>query len=285
MGSGASFDLQMVGAIGKLLTCDGDASQSKTCNLPLGVGSLTFDAMKFPLSVGSVPVNVDIKLASTLPSSLATTSTTVKAKSSKGDDLFCIAIKSAPASEFEVPVVVSTEKSETSELALTWSDCGQGSTHAKITEFTPSSLTLGQKTTMTGTGELDESVSGASFDLQMVGAIGKLLTCDGDASQSKTCNLPLGVGSLTFDAMKFPLSVGSVPVNVDIKLASTLPSSLATTSTTVKAKSSKGDDLFCIAIKSAPASEFEVPVVVSTEKSETSELALTWSDCGQGSTH
>merc|ERR1711920_503946 len=194
------------------------------------------------------------------------TTTTCKATSSSGDDLFCIEIKSAPTEETTVSKV--NEDAGLTDLELSWSDCGQGSTHAKITEFTPSSLTLGQKTTMTGTGELDEPVSGASFDLQMVGAIGKLLTCDGDASQSKTCNLPLGVGSLTFDAMKFPLSVGSVPVNVDIKLASNLPSSLAKTSTTVKATSSKGDDLFCIEIKSAPSSDFEVPLVESTENAE-----------------
>merc|ERR1712157_173595 len=108
----------------------------------------------------------------------------------------------------------------------------------KITDFTPSSLTLGKKTTMTGTGQLDEAVPGAKFDLVMNGAIGQLLKCDGDASQSKTCSLPLGVGSLTFDAMKFPLAAGSVPVNVDIQLSATLPSSLATTKTTCKASSS-----------------------------------------------
>merc|ERR1712099_161981 len=136
----------------------------------------------------------------------------------------------------------------------TWSDCGAGTTHAKISDFTPSSLTLGQKTTMTGTGQLDEAVTGATFDLVMNGAIGQLLKCDGDASQSKTCSLPLGVGSLTFDAMKFPHAAGSVPVNVDIKLASTLPSSLAKTTTTCKATSANGDDLFCIEIKSAPKS-------------------------------
>merc|ERR1712190_6241 len=140
------------------------------------------------------------------------------------------------------------------QLSLTWSDCGAGATHAKITGFTPSSLTLGQQTRMTGTGQLDESVAGATFDLQMVGAIRKLLTCDGDASQSKTCSLPLGVGALTFDAMKFPLAAGSVPVNVDIKLASNLPSSLAKTTTTCKATPANGDDLFCIEIKSAPKS-------------------------------
>merc|ERR1712211_66428 len=103
----------------------------------------------------------------------------------------------------------------------------------------PSSLTLGQKTTMTGTGQLDEAVTGATFDLVMNGAIGQLLKCDGDASQSKTC--------------AFPLAAGNVPVNVDIYLSATLPSSLTVTKTTCKATSNSGDDLFCIEINSAPA--------------------------------
>merc|ERR1711874_565234 len=148
-------------------------------------------------------------------------------------------------------VLVGTTVSK--DLSLSWSDCGDSSTHAKITSFTPSSLTLGQKTTMTGTGNLDEAVSGANFDLVMTGAIGQLLHCTGDASASKTCNLPLGTGSLTFDAMKFPLAAGSIPVNVDISLSSSLPSSLATTTTTCKSTASNGDKLFCIEIKSASA--------------------------------
>ena len=57
------------------------------------------------------------------------------------------------------------------DLSLSWSDCGAGKTHAKITGFTPSSLTLGQKTTMTGTGQLDEAVSAANFDLWHVDII------------------------------------------------------------------------------------------------------------------
>merc|ERR1711920_459130 len=179
------------------------------------------------------------------------TTTTCKATSSSGDDLFCIEIKSAPTEETTVSKV--DEDAELTDLELSWSDCGGGATHAKITEFTPSSLTLGQKTTMTGTGQLDEAVTGATFDLVMNGAIGQLLKCDGDASQSKTCSLPLGTGSLTFDAMKFPLAAGNVPVNVDIELSTTLPSSLTVTKTTCKATSSSGDDLFCIEINSAPA--------------------------------
>merc|ERR1719235_2783713 len=68
---------------------------------------------------------------------------------------------------------------------------------------------------MTGKGDLSEEVSGASFDLTMTGAIGQLLHCAGDASVTKTCSLPLGTGSLTFEGMKFPISASTVPVNVD----------------------------------------------------------------------
>merc|ERR1719313_1958786 len=105
---------------------------------------------------------------------------------------------------------------------------------------------------MTGTGALSEDVAGATFDLEMTGAIGKLVSCQGDASASKTCSLPLGTGSLTFDAMTFPLKAGSTDVNVDISLSSAVPASLQTTTTRTTAAASNGDKLFCIEIKSAP---------------------------------
>lgn len=141
------------------------------------------------------------------------------------------------------------------ELSLSWKDCGEASTKTKITSFSPSSITLGQKTTMTGKGDLSEEVSGANFDLTMTGTLGQLLHCAGDASVSKTCNLPLGAGSLTFEAMEFPIASGSVPVKVDISLSSALPASLAKTKTITKATAKNGDDLFCIEIESAKADE------------------------------
>lgn len=139
------------------------------------------------------------------------------------------------------------------ELKLTWSDCGDSSTHIQITAFTPATVTTGQKTTMTGTGNLDEDVSAASFDLEMKTAV-STVTCKGDASASKTCNLPLGTGSLTFDALIFPLKKGSTSVSVDLMLSAALPGALAHTDTTVTAKTPSGDTLFCMNIKSAPAS-------------------------------
>mmetsp|Transcript_49105 Transcript_49105/g.97574 ORF Transcript_49105/g.97574 Transcript_49105/m.97574 type:complete len:662 (+) Transcript_49105:70-2055(+) len=138
------------------------------------------------------------------------------------------------------------------ELKLTWSDCGAGSTHAKITGFSPNTITTGQQTKLTGTGDLDEDVAAASFDLEMKTAAGTV-SCKGDASQSKSCNLPLGVGKVTFDAVTFPLKKGSVSINVDLSLAAALPGFLARTDTTVKAASTSGDVLFCLEIKSGPS--------------------------------
>merc|ERR1712226_1801102 len=214
--SGASFDLEMNTLAGKV-SCKGDASQSKTCNLPLGVGSLTFNAMSFPIKKGSTSVSVDLALSAVLPGALAHTETKITATATGGDQLFCMDIKSAPALDELVvqPPVVSAlmppVEAGASHLKLAWNDCGDSSTHTKITAFSPSSITTGQTATMTGTGNLDEDVSGASFDLEMNTLAGKV-SCKGDASQSKTCHLPLGVGSLTFNAMSFPIKKGSTSV-------------------------------------------------------------------------
>merc|ERR1712139_326168 len=167
----------------------------------------------------------------------------------------------------------------------TWTDCGDSSTHTKITGFTPSAITTGQKAKMTGTGNLDEDVSGATFDLEMKTAAGTV-SCKGDASQSKTCNLPLGTGSLTFDAMSFPIKKGSTSVNVELSLASALPGALAHAETTVKATAASGDKLFCMDIKSAPAVEdTKSATAAAVLKDPKAELKLTWSDCGDSSTH
>merc|ERR1712072_1213437 len=140
------------------------------------------------------------------------------------------------------------------QLSLTATDCGHGATKAKIIGFTPSSITLGQKTTLIGTGDLSEDVSGATYDLTMTGAIGQLLHCTGDAAASKTCGLPMGVGSLTLDAMKFPIAPGKVSVRVELFLRTFVPGALLNTKTIAKATAKNGDQLFCLEIHSATAS-------------------------------
>merc|ERR1711982_307908 len=145
---------------------------------------------------------------------------------------------------------IAQPQASASQLKLAWNDCGDSSTHTKITSFSPSTITTGQTATMAGTGNLDEDVSGATFDLEMNTLAGKV-SCKGDASQSKTCHLPLGVGSLTFNAMSFPIKKGSTTVSVDLSLSAMLPGALAHTETKVTATATGGDKLFCMDIKSA----------------------------------
>merc|ERR1712232_451592 len=160
---------------------------------------------------------------------------------------------------------VTQPQASASQLKLAWNDCGDSSTHTKITSFSPSTITTGQTATMAGTGNLDEDVSGATFDLEMNTLAGKV-SCKGDASQSKTCHLPLGVGSLTFNAMSFPIKKGSTTVSVDLSLSAMLPGALAHTETKVTATATGGDKLFCMDIKSAPAVN-EASMVTATNAS------------------
>merc|ERR1712125_182012 len=183
--SAANFDLEMKTAAGTV-SCKGDAGTSKTCSLPLGVGSLTFNAMSFPIKKGSTSVSVDLSLSPALPGALAHTDTKVTAIATNGDSLFCVEIKTAPAMEefvaqppahalavaqlnretaFSVTMMKAFVGAAASALKLTWSDCG--GQHVKITGFSPATITTGTKTTMTGTGNLDEDVSAANFDLEM----------------------------------------------------------------------------------------------------------------------
>jgi hypothetical protein len=218
---------------------------------------------------------------------LATTTTKVTATGKNGDKLFCLNVHTAAAtssvaeppaaasitaasvaesplatsittesvaeSQLEASIIGSAAGSGT--LTVTWDDCGDASTHAKITSVTPRSITLGQPTTIIGTGNLDEDVQGATFEGVMTGALGiKLLDCSGDASVSKTCALPAGVGTIGFEAMTFPLKAGSVNVKVDLNLSQNLPASLAKTTTKVTATGKNGDKLFCLNVHTAAAS-------------------------------
>merc|ERR1711990_434474 len=304
--TGATFDVTMTGAIGRLLHCSGDASASKTCHLPLNVGSLTFDALSFPIAAGKVPVSVDLSLSSLLPAALATTKTVAKATASNGASLFCMEIDSAPEMEAKNDAKPVPKPSETiaqseaegngaKQLSLAWKDCGDSSTKAKITGFTPASITEGKTNKPTGTGDLSEVVTGATFDVTMTGAIGRLLHCSGDASASKTCHLPLNVGSLTFDALNFPIAAGKVPVSVGLSLSSLLPAALATTKTVAKATAQNGAPLFCTEIDSAPEMEVKNDAKPGPKPRETiaqseaegnaaKQLSLAWKDCGDSST-
>merc|ERR1712232_1037316 len=215
-----------------------------------------------PMAKGTVQLPVDIQLSSLIPASLATTSTHVTAVSDTGDKLVCLDVNTAKEAELMASAV---------DLAVTYADCGDASTHAQVTDLQPSKITSGQTNTLTGTGSLDEDVNGATFSAVVKAQGVQVASCNGDASQDVTCQLPLGTGSITLKKQTFPMAKGTVELPVDIQLSSLIPASLATTSTHVTAVSDTGDKLVCLDVNTAKVSEILASAV---------DLAVTYADCG-----
>jgi tripeptidyl-peptidase-1 len=116
----------------------------------------------------------------------------------------------------------------------------------------PDSITLGTKTTVTGSGTLDEGAAGGTFEVTIkAGIIDKTFT--GDMCTPKTFTLPLGTGSVTWNGLKCPVASGAVSASLDVLLAKALPASLAEATITMTATAGNGDKLLCLDIKTAPA--------------------------------
>merc|ERR1712072_1544804 len=166
--------------------------------------------------------------------------------------------KNCQASEFAV-AFTEAESAEAGgfinggTLKLAYQDCGAA--HGKVTGLSPNTLTLGQKTTVTGSGSVDEGVTDGTFEMNIKASI-LSKTCTGNICQPSTCPLPAGVGSITWKGMKCPLAKGDVTVGTDVILSGALPPWAARATIGIKGKASNGDDLLCMTLSTAPA---EVP--------------------------
>merc|ERR1712190_84443 len=137
-------------------------------------------------------------------------------------------------------------------LKLSWSDCGDSSTHGKISGLAPDTLTLGTKTTVTGSGSVNEQVTGGSVAATVKASI-ITKNFNGDICKPTTWSLPLGVGSIAWSGLKCPVAAGAVAVPTEIQMSSSLPASLAKANIQIKGSSSSGDKLLCMNIATAPA--------------------------------
>jgi len=224
-----------------LLECDGDAAVGKKCRFPLLSGSLAFEGVNFPIKAGPQDINVDLYLSPILPAALIKTTTEVSAVSKSGEKIFCMK-------------VITGKSNQNGEVSLSYEDCGDSETHAKITGLSPSSVVMGRKTKITGTGILDKDIADGTFRTQTFYSGGDLASCSGDASKEQKCGLLGGtLGSLTFDALAFPIKKGSSSVSVDLSLNRLIPAALAQTVTTVKASTKDGNNIFCMEVFTAPA--------------------------------
>jgi len=185
---------------------------------------------------------VGVLLSAALPASLAKADITLTSQDSNNANLICMGIHTKPQQEV---------KSEGGTLAMTWEDCSDSSYHGKVTAFDTSSITLGQDTTVTGSGSVDEAVTGGNYALALNAGIIKK-TFNGDICTAQTFDLPLGSGKLTWKGLNCPLAAGPQDVAVGVLLSAALPASLAKADITLTSQDSNNANLICMGIHTKP---------------------------------
>merc|ERR1711937_378754 len=118
---------------------------------------------------------------------------------------------------------------------------------------------LGQDTAITGTGNLNKTVSGGTYDMELKaggGIIDSHFT--GNNCDQKDFDLPLGLGTLSWDGLSCPLAAASgVSIGFKTKLAASLPPALATSTIDLKAVDQDAEDVLCVNLKLAATSDFD----------------------------
>jgi len=106
------------------------------------------------------------------------------------------------------------------KINLTYTDCGSSTTHAKITDLSPSTIDVPGKATVVGSGSLDSDQTGAHFTLKVKKGILPLVSGKGNICEDTKINLPLGAGSFTVKGLDCPAKAGQVAVEVDLDVLS-----------------------------------------------------------------
>jgi len=214
--------------------CIGSASEGKTCNFPMDMGSIAFDPLPTPVQAGEIPINVDLKISKLLPATLLDTTTIVTAKGKKtGNKIFCLNVYTKKAAS-----------SNGQKLDVDWSDCGDADTKSRVHSLTPAQLEEGLVNKIVGTGTLVEDIDeDITFESSMRL---KFVEVSGDASKQKTKAFPLDLGSITFDGIPSPIAKGDQDISVTVKMGKLVPDSIAITTTHVTAQTASGKKLFCL---------------------------------------
>jgi len=155
---------------------------------------------------------------------------------------------------------LQSEEPETTSgtIKLTYSDCGDSSTHGHISKIQPTEVSLGTKTTIKGTGAVDEAIKGATYSVvAKVGPI-PVFSHTGDACKPDTMKLPAGAGTITVKGFNCPISKGNVELDLDLDLAASIPAKLARAAVDLTAKTSTGDKALCVKLTIAPESDVVV---------------------------
>lgn len=216
----------------------------------LNTGTIGFQGFEFPVKAGEIPVEVDLRISKILPADALTSVAEISAVSASKGLVFCLNAytKKSPDSHFGVGI-----------LDVTWSDCGGSDALVTVDSLTPNQIKQGQDTKFVGTGNLPTDIEEDDITFTTKLKV-QLLDCKGKASDGAKCNLPLALGYLQFAPLPSPVHAGDVPVSVDLKLSSLVPSSIVDSTTHVQATTSSGENVFCLNVVTTPSAG--VPVAV-----------------------
>jgi len=153
-------------------------------------------------------------------------------------------------------------------IKLSWSDCGDSSTHGHITSLSPTSVVLGTRTSLVGKGKIDEAIPAASYKVVAKEGFIPIFSHSGDACKPDTIKLPAGTGQLDMKGFKCPLSPGSVELDLDLTLSSSIPAKLARVTIELTAQSSTGDKALCAKINTSPEHASEMLGLVANPDCE-----------------
>merc|ERR1719440_1739268 len=173
----------------------------------------------------------------------------ISGKDATGAGLLCMQVQTSPAQQY----LTQSALTQASSLKLSWSDCGAA--HGKLSTLSPESVTLGQTTTVTATGSVDEAVTGGTFEIDLKASI-LSKTFTGDLCSQSSFSLPMGTGTITWASLKCPVAAGSISVSIGILLASSLPAFLQSVTMSISGKDATGAGLLCMQVNTAPAMQY-----------------------------
>jgi hypothetical protein len=243
-----------------LANCSGDASRpsiskvTEPCFLggmqgwAGGMGWTAFNGLDFPISAG----NLDISLDFFLPHHMGLdwvqeTTTEVTSVAENGEKVFCVR-------------VVAGRSVESGIVPLSYEDCGDAQTRTRVTGMYPASAKRGVTTRIVLKGSVDKDIASSKGSYKLVSrwSHGDFADCSGDAAESKKCHMNLFspllpvLGSIEFNAMRFPIQKGPMSVNLDLWLNPLIPTPWAETTTRVMGSTKRGEVFFCVDIATAP---------------------------------
>lgn len=166
-------------------------------------------------------------------------------------DAACPAVSDTVVDE---SVVAGAGPLRSGAVALDWSACGNpAQIHGTVTSMEPTTLELGQETTLVVKGKLDESVQGGKYTVKAKVGWFSVFSHSGDVCTPEVIRLPFGLGQIKWDGMSCPVSQGPMSVSLQVSLSGSIPSWLAHGTITFEATSTSGDEVACLKITTAPA--------------------------------